>query len=423
MSDVAVLDSPRIVPDVESFRSLSGAARDEAFMTVEREIRRLQALQAELIAAVDSSGSFVDDFHRTAMNWCQGVLNASRGTAVMLVQTARMLADLPAVAHASGQGLVGADQLRLLTRLHANPRSRDQLPAWEEFLVEQACQLTFGDFVVVCQRWLAGADPDGAHRDQEAAKANRSVASTRLGAGHLLRVEGDAVTGEILTEILDAHTEAEYHQDVADRAAKHGAQADQFPLARTGRQRRYDALVAIFLKAAATTATTTRVPLVNLVCTPEQLVKALRTLVDRDPLPTEAGQLPLSETTGGAPVDPIDLALAALTGHIRRVLVDSAGRVLDLGRRSRLFTGAAREAVLLTGKACTHPGCGQHHGLQIDHLNPWLTHLGATNPLNGGPECGHHNRAKHRGRITVSRDHTGWHHYRPDGTEICPRGL
>jgi hypothetical protein len=102
MSDVAVLDPPRMVPDVESFRSLSGAARDQALMAVEREIRRLQALHAELIAAVDSSRSYRDDHHRTVTAWVQAVTNASRATAVAVVQRARMLTDLPVAATSAG---------------------------------------------------------------------------------------------------------------------------------------------------------------------------------------------------------------------------------------------------------------------------------------------------------------------------------
>ena len=134
----------------------------------------------------------------------------------------------------------------------------------------------------------------------------------------------------------------------------------------------------------------------------------------------------MCQTASGAPVDPHDLVVAALIGRVRRVVTDKAGRVIDLGRTSRFFTGAAREAVLLSGDRCCWPGC-EHRGefIQIDHLTPFNGPGGGgggeTNPLNGGPMCGTHNRKKHSGRFTVIRDETGWHHYRPDGTEIAPR--
>ena len=62
------------VVDVESFRWLGGAERDAALMDVEREVRRLQGLQAAMIAEVRRSGSFVDDFHRDVTSWTQAVL-------------------------------------------------------------------------------------------------------------------------------------------------------------------------------------------------------------------------------------------------------------------------------------------------------------------------------------------------------------
>lgn len=128
------------------------------------------------------------------------------------------------------------------------------------------------------------------------------------------------------------------------------------------------------------------------------------------------------ETDSGAPVDPRDLVIAALTGQVQRLVSNPAGLTINLGRRSRLFVGSARDAVLLAGKRCCWPGCDAHTGqLQIDHMSPWISLCGETDPLNGAPMCGHHNRAKHRGRFTVTRDQTGWHHYRPDGTEITPR--
>ena len=129
----------------------------------------------------------------------------------------------------------------------------------------------------------------------------------------------------------------------------------------------------------------------------------------------------ICETTTGAPVNPRDLAIAALAGHIRRITIDPTGRITNLGRRQRLFTGAAREAILLMGPQCTYPGCNRTIGLHIDHLQEWARNNGTTDITNGGPTCPQHNNAKHTNTTTVTRDETGWHHHRTDGTEIAPR--
>ncbi len=126
-------------------------------------------------------------------------------------------------------------------------------------------------------------------------------------------------------------------------------------------------------------------------------------------------------TTNGVAVDPADAVAASLIGRVRRVLLDADGVIIDLGRRSRTFTGSARDAALLQAALdgdgrCLWPGCGLHR-CQIDHTHDWR-HGGHTALPNAGPLCPRHNRWKTRGYRTW-RDPTGaWHTYRPDGTEI-----
>jgi len=123
-------------------------------------------------------------------------------------------------------------------------------------------------------------------------------------------------------------------------------------------------------------------------------------------------------TLDGHLVDPTEAVLAALTGHVRRVVVGAAGVVIDLGRRTRCFTGPAQLAVRLASTHCAWPGC--HVPVtrcQTDHLVGWRGG-GRTDPGNGAPTCGRHNRLKEHG-FRVRRDEAGgWHTYRPDGSEI-----
>ena len=62
-----------------------------------------------------------------------------------------------------------------------------------------------------------------------------------------------------------------------------------------------------------------------------------------------------SQTTDGHFVPPVDVVLAALRGQIRRVVTDHRGVVLDMGRRTRLFTGANRQAVCSRRRAARTP--------------------------------------------------------------------
>jgi hypothetical protein len=126
-----------------------------------------------------------------------------------------------------------------------------------------------------------------------------------------------------------------------------------------------------------------------------------------------------ARTDRGHRVDPAAIIGVSLWAMIRRVVTDSQRVVIELGRTSRLFTGYAREAVMLLEPTCIWPGCEHPHTwCHADHLTSWSTR-GPTNPHNGGPLCGRHNYLKELGFI-VTRDHNGhWHITAPDGTQIC----
>ena len=195
------------------------------------------------------------------------------------------------------------------------------------------------------------------------------------------------------------------------------------PLVRTNAQRRFDALYAIFRKAATEDAAAGRspVPLVNIVIDlttfEEELARMNGVDVPRaDPATVMSRRC---ETMSGIPLDPADVVTAALIGRVRRVVFDTSGRVIDLGRRSRLFVGAAREAVLLADQTCIWPGCDiPANRCAVDHSIPWASGNGATRPANGGTLCDHHNLVKERGYTTRRNPNGTWHTIRPDGTEI-----
>ena len=125
------------------------------------------------------------------------------------------------------------------------------------------------------------------------------------------------------------------------------------------------------------------------------------------------------ETDHGQLVDPYTVLKTSLEGHVRFVILNETGIPIRWGRKRRLFQGAVRDAVRTLGYRCIHPGCRvRGRRCQIDHTIEWHTG-GETDPTNGGPGCGRHNRLKHHQRYTVHRDpHGHWHTHRPDGTEI-----
>jgi hypothetical protein len=124
------------------------------------------------------------------------------------------------------------------------------------------------------------------------------------------------------------------------------------------------------------------------------------------------------ETLDGSPVDPAEAVNNALTGRVRRAVIGWDGVVINMSGLHKLFTGPLRHAVMLLLTTCYWPGCRvRNDRCQTDHLDP-RRNGGATNPANGRPACGRHNRLKEHG-FTATVDARGRTHvYRPDGTEI-----
>jgi hypothetical protein len=203
-----------------------------------------------------------------------------------------------------------------------------------------------------------------------------------------------------------------------------GDDATPAQMPRTDAQRRFDALFAIFEAAAvAPVDGQAPEPVVNVIVdhVTYETHMARRRLF---PMPADLPDISVMdrrcETTSGILLDPDDVIAAALAGHVRRVVFDSAGVVTDLGRKRRLFTGVAREAVLLQSGRCIWPGCSLPSGrCQADHVDEWVARVGPTRPDNGAPLCARHNRWKNRGFRTRRDDDGNWHTYRADGTEIA----
>jgi hypothetical protein len=305
-----------------------------------------------------------------------------------------------------------------LGRAFANPRCGAQLVDVASVMVDNATRLSHHEFRITVRRWEMLADMDGAHQAAEQAHEGRTAGIGEVGEEMVLHARGGLAQGAVMAEIFERFCDAEFTADWDATVARYGDNACYALMPRSDAQRRFDALYAIFERAAAAAPdATAALPLVNFVLD----VPTLKAYLDG----TGDGAVPADprqrrcETVAGIPVPPGDIIAAMIWGQVRRVVVDSAGVVINMGRRRRLFTGNARQAVLLQSSRCVVAGCAAPiRRCQADHLTEWQRH-GLTDGANGAPVCGRHNRLKNSG-YRVHRDPDGfWHTYRPDGTEIC----
>ncbi|MEM7141521.1 MAG: DUF222 domain-containing protein [Actinomycetota bacterium] len=396
---------------------------DEAAAAVarlERERRRIDAEQVALLDRIDRSGAYLSDGHFSARVMMRLHAHLSGPEASQRDRVMRALRDLPMIADAYADGMLGTDQVRRIAAVWANPRVREFLGVCEDTFLAAAIDMEFKEFDEFCVQWIAHVDEDGAH-DAADRRWRRRRVSLEQDLNGFWSLDGRlmSIDGAQLAETLDRLVDAERLADVEAAKAEHGDAWRQH-LPRSLPQLRHDAFVDLVRRGAtvgpdgATLDTCT-----DLVIDQQTYERHAAKLVGAVPPPFEpTDPSRFSRTLDGTYVNPAEVVARSFVDHVRRVVVDAAGVVIDLGRRSRLFTGSARDAALLGEVSCYWTGCWvPASACQVDHLLPW-EHEGRTNPGNGAPACGTHNRIKQQG-FHAWRSPTGeWHLTRPDGTPV-----
>ena len=387
--------------------------------TTERLARQLRAVHQHHHRLLQRSGVHASDGYPSAKALTRHVARLSTGEAAARERGARLRLELPEVWGALAEGTLGIDQLDLLARIHANPRVREAMPAAQAWFLRQARRLSYADFEIEAHRWERLADVDGPEPRNSANHDTRKVALVQdsVDLGWQLTGSFGAFQGASIDDILRPYSDAERLADWDKARAEHGDDAHTGHLPRSEAQRRADALWRIFQDAAAAEASPVGVDFVHhVVWDAATFEETLRRLSGEQPRPFDP-ESSTCRTIDGVPLEPTEAGANALVSHFRRVVIDSSGVVIDLGR-ARLFTGGSRLAVQLSEHHCPWPGCRVPTSrCEIDHT---VDHAkgGRTHPGNGGPFCGKHNRWKQKG-FAVSRDPTGqWHFFRPDGSEF-----
>lgn len=407
-------------------------AADARALIVGLEIvaRRVRSLQVELVAEIDRTGACVADGHASAKVMVRHVAGLSATEAARRARCARAVRALPSVRAAFAEGRIGGCQVERIARAHANPRVRAAVEANEASFAAEAETNGYLVFDRLVDEWVRLVDADGT-RDRDQAAHDQRDARLQQGFDGSWELTGrcGSLAGVELESILKAYLQAETTADWEKARAEHGDAATAAHLPRTDAQRRFDALEEIFRRAAAhhTSGGGSQI-VTDVVIDQRTFEHTLARLAGIDPTPGDAlVPFPATgrrcSTLDGRPVEATAAVAHALLGHVRRVVVGADSVVIDLGRRRRLFTGPAALAVKLSSTTCYWPGCQVPvTDCQSDHLTPWGGRDGqgggSTDPRNGGPACGRHNRLRNH-HYQTWRDPTGtWHITRPDGTEI-----
>ncbi len=384
--------------------------------------RRVDAAATALVGAIDQRGLHVDDGHASASVMAKHHAKVSGGEAAAREKTSRACRDLPKLADAWTNGEIGTDQMHLLGRVHANPRVAPAMEAHQDEFLADANTLSAHQFETKTRQWERLIDEDGPEPANEPNHTNRNAKLVQNPWDSSWDLTGfyASLQGAEMREILDHYIDAEFQADWTEAKARLGDQVTNADLERTPSQRRADALHRLFQDAACSPDGAVPPGFTHNIHWSAAAYEEMLDSIDADRPPRFDPNTYMCRTGDGHNIDPTEAVTNSLDGlaaHIRRMIVDASGVVIDLGR-ARRFTGSARTAATGVHTCCIWPGCTvPASACEIDHLHDH-SRGGTTSPSNGAPLCGKHNRWKQKGYSIRRLPDGTWHTTRPDGTQL-----
>lgn len=322
----------------------------------------------ELIAEVDERQSWMEDGATSLIDWVAAKLRVRHNTASRLVAVSRRLLDLPLTSERFTTGELSFDQVDALSEM-ATPDS-------EADLLERATSLSSAalDRIARRRRGLTRED------ERSVWERRRLVRQWNLDESEL-RFHGrlPGAEGRVFDAAIDSRVE------------------DMAPNPETGM---FDPLQ---VRAADA--------LTELAATDDKGGGPVQMTVFTDVAALTSDDHGYAELDNTATLSNRTAQRLACDAILESVLEED-GRVIGIGRRSRIVPGWLRRLVYeRDGGKCQHPGCRNTKWLQIHHIVPWARG-GPTDLDNLFLLCGAHHRWVHE---------RGWHITGPPGKRVFRR--
>ncbi len=341
--------------------------------------RRVSEAEAGLVAAVAALDAMADaDGAVTTAGSVAYRCRMPKPRAKLLVTLGRALRHMPATSAAFDAGEISIDHVRVLAA--AQRHCPKAFAKAEEELLDEARQLRFDVFRRRVQYFRQLADEDDAEVEASTVHERRSLHASRT-FEDAIRVDGwmEPVGGSIWRNELDRLERIEFDRDWAEARERLGERATAADLRRTAAQRRHDAQVEMAKRSAAMPPDA------------KQGRYLLTVLVGYE---TMHGRM--CELADGTVVTPGQVLPLLTNADVERAVFGPGSRVVDLGRRARLFTGATRRAVELSDLECTEETCDvRYERCEVDHIERW-EHGGPTDRANGRLRCPRHHEGRRR---------------------------
>jgi hypothetical protein len=347
----------------ESVRELPEAALAEDLVELRRAADRVEAEFARRLALFDHRKACRTDGALSTTAWLRHRCKLSSSAAAERTAMARHLAELPQTAAAFGQGDLGYEHARVITRA-AEAIGDEIMQGAEHILVEAAGRLDPQRLQIAAEHLRHFLAPERMHRDAKEEHERRALFISPLLDG-VFRIDGhlDREGGACLLAALEALLPPRAADDT-----------------RTPAQRRADALVELARQRMEAAGGRPHVTLI---------VRA-ETLAGSQAAP--GGEL------GRAGVVPGETALRiACDASLSIITVDRDDRVLEVSGATRTPPPKLHRAVVVRDGGCRFPSCDRPpEWTDAHHIQHWARG-GKTKADNLVLLCRRHHRLVHEG--------------------------
>jgi Domain of unknown function (DUF222)/HNH endonuclease len=397
----------------------------EAVAALKAKLEALElAVVGELDAGPSGQAALADAGWASVKDYVTHTTGGRKGAGPAAVRLARQLENFPALGEELAVGRLSRVKAHIVAaaveRLPGDRLLRDKAVA---FLLDEAQRLSADDLERAGRHVLEVVDPEGvdARLERELARAERAahlnrnleLRFDRLGGGNG-RLAGAMEDVLLLKTVLLSLAAPQPPEPGAcggdgvctSAECRAGGHVGRDP--RDHGARMFDALVQLARTAQATGALPQShggIPQVVVTISYEDLEEGL-------------GQ---GTTTLGEEIDPATMRRLACDADLIPGVLDSDGRVLDVGRTQRLVTAAIWVALVLRDQHCAFPGCRRPPVMcHAHHIVHWA---------DGGPTsldnlvllCGAHHRIIHGTPWEVRLGASGRPEFRPPDAESWVR--
>ena len=431
-------------------------AAEEELATLSSHLDAATYRQLVLIRQLDDSGHWANAGATTCAAWLSWRIGMNENAARERLRIAHALRDLPKVADAMRTGTLSYSKVRAIVRV--------AIPKMEERLLEYARYTTAAQLERICRgvRQQQRLDAKDAEPMDEAAKLRRAFDSRDV----FLRARGDGTVQVVVTLMPDeaqrVFTAVETmrdamreecpslpptHADAFVRLVDTGFEEATVELANdsaaleTTNHSAESNLDATNHSAESNLDSTNHSAESNLDATNHSAESNLdatnhsaesnldarrkkkvsggdtqRVLIQLAPHLLSDGLV--ANLDDGSWIAPETWRRVACDCALDLVKVDEAGKVLDIGRRTRTIPPALSRALdVRDAGRCRFPGCNHRRFLDRHHIEHWSQN-GETKLDNLITLCSAHHRLVHEGGWTVELDGGEARFLRPDGTPL-----